>query len=366
MIVNSAKDLMELCSSATPEGLHLEYKRKADPKTPSLDKGDKRSIAEVIVSFANSDGGILIYGIESKKIDGLDVAHSLVSIAEIDKFVGEMRLVAELNVSPQVRGLVIEAIPKGDGSDAGFAICRVPSSDHRPHMSTAPEVHRYYRRSFTGSSLMTPSEIRDQILATREAVLEPIIQTGGGSGFAKRPSWIGIGSEISFALRNIGSRLCREPYLRVSASCDLTSHSYRFDARLGAWKTEYPTGTLIHVDDQIHCIKLDYMARIEIEPLLNRSKPTVRSLLDSVTIFPGNDVYKAASFDGDSLDSIELKIAFGAENATSRTSVITVSRYELAQRILADCAETFREMLVNEVPVWPQYLFDEIRQLQQR
>jgi Putative DNA-binding domain len=362
MIVNSAKDLMELCSSATPEGLHLEYKRKADPNTPSLDKGDKRSIAEAIVSFANSDGGILIYGIESKKIDGLDVAHSLVSIAEIDKFVGEMRLVAELNVSPQVRGLVIEAIPKGDGSGAGFAVCRVPSSEHRPHMSTAPDVHRYYRRSFTGSSLMTPSEVRDQILATREAVLEPIVNAGVGGGLSNRIGWLSITSAIHFKLRNIGSRLCREPFLRVSISCELTS-SYMFDARLGAWKTNFSTGTHIHVDDELHCLSFQFLARIDTEIMRNHIDLTVEKLLESVKIFPRDDRYDDSSFNGEGLDHIELGLTFGAENSTVMTETMIITRQQIAKNLLSTCAETMRDMLIHEGGVWRQDLFNEISRL---
>jgi Putative DNA-binding domain len=366
MIIQCAEDLIELCSSATPEGLHLEYKRKADPMTPRLDKYDKRSIAEAIVSFANSDGGILIYGIESKMIDGLDVAHSLGSIAEIDKFVGEMRLVAELNVSPQVRGLVIEAIPKGDGSGAGFAVCRVPSSEHRPHMSTAPDVHRYYRRSFTGSSLMTPSEIRDQILATREASLEPIIRAGGGSVFTAGAGWAGMKSGFQFKLRNIGNRLCREPFLRVAPSCNLTSYSSLFDSRLSAWKTDHPTGTLIHVGDEINSISLDYIARMDVDSLLNYERLTVKAILESVAILPGGDVFTDATFLGDSLDSIQLSLTFGAENATARTEIIIFTREELAQRILATCAEALRATLKIPVAEWRQDLFDQIGRFEQQ
>ncbi|MFH0895251.1 MAG: ATP-binding protein, partial [Bacteroidota bacterium] len=55
------KDIDNLISSNAEESTHLEFKRG-----DALNKDDKtkNEIAKDISAFANSDGGILIYGIE--------------------------------------------------------------------------------------------------------------------------------------------------------------------------------------------------------------------------------------------------------------------------------------------------------------
>ena len=89
----------------TPEGLHLEYKRKADPSPPVLSKDERKAIAEAVSAFANSDGGILVLGVRSETRNHADIAVEIVPIAGIDQLHGEIRKIVELNVSPQVRGV---------------------------------------------------------------------------------------------------------------------------------------------------------------------------------------------------------------------------------------------------------------------
>lgn len=354
--LTSIDDLRSLVRDETPEGLHLEYKRKADPSTPVLSKDERRAIAEAVSAFANSDGGTLVLGVGSETRNHADIAVEIVPIAGIDQLHGEVRKIVELNVSPQVRGVSVDVIRVEESSQSGALVVRVPASDGRPHMSIATGVHRYYRRDFTGSRIMTPNEIRDQILAVREARLQPIVTAGGG-GFSKHPDFVAITASIYVKLRNVGSRLCREPFMRVSADCQLHAHSINYDGRLEAWKTEYPPGMIVHVDDETPTLSLKYLMRLDIEPFRHPDQLTEEALLAAASVLPHGNQHSGEAYQGESLTSIGLNVTHGAENATARTENFVLTREELAISVLAGSSDTLRNMLLDEVGVWRQDVF---------
>jgi len=46
------------------EGFHFDYKCKQDHQNPQLDESDKRNLAKALSGFANSGGGVLLWGIK--------------------------------------------------------------------------------------------------------------------------------------------------------------------------------------------------------------------------------------------------------------------------------------------------------------
>ena len=95
---STAADLEFLCANAVAEGLRLEFKEKEDRTTAALSKGDKKQIAEAVSSFANSDGGTIIFGIKTKRSGDGDVAAELMPIANVEQFASNFRMVCSLNV----------------------------------------------------------------------------------------------------------------------------------------------------------------------------------------------------------------------------------------------------------------------------
>jgi|SRR5215216_271216 len=61
-IPTTISEIDKLISDGVQESLHLDYKRSA-----AIDDGKFDEIARDVSSFANSDGGILIYGVEEEK-----------------------------------------------------------------------------------------------------------------------------------------------------------------------------------------------------------------------------------------------------------------------------------------------------------
>lgn len=333
MKIQNASDLQNLCVLATPEGVSLEYKEKEDSRTAELSRIDRRSIAEAVTAFANSEGGVLVFGLRSEKRQGIDVASDIRPISDVAVCRNLIELVVSTNVSPSLPRLTVDAIEIADG--AGIVVCHVPRSELRPHMCTAQGVHRYLRRGFEGNALMTPTEVKDQMLAVRDAVLEPIISYPAGGSFSIAKTWISASVSIGFSLKNVGQALCRNPFLRVKADCDLHSSSVTFDAALEAWKTTFPYGTLIHVDDQQTCLSLSFNAAVRLDYLEHFFRNEETELTESVIILPGSQNHHLQTItDKKSLDQIELNLRFGSENSAADAKTVSFSRSHLAKGLL--------------------------------
>jgi hypothetical protein len=89
---SAATDLESLCANAVAEGLRLEFKEKEDSSSAAVSRSDKKQIAEAVSSFANSDGGTIVFGIKTKRSGDSDVA-------------------AELNPPQPLRPLLLRIIP---------------------------------------------------------------------------------------------------------------------------------------------------------------------------------------------------------------------------------------------------------------
>ncbi|TFH64995.1 MAG: ATP-binding protein, partial [Candidatus Zixiibacteriota bacterium] len=112
------------------EELILDYKRSADDgATPTtLHNNDKRNLARAISGFGNSEGGIIVWGVEcSKDSNGVDVPTAKHALKDAKRFQAHVeRLVSgcTLPVHSQVQNHVIVT---ADGS--GFVATFVPRSN---------------------------------------------------------------------------------------------------------------------------------------------------------------------------------------------------------------------------------------------
>lgn len=147
----SASDLLSLINNGVEESAHLDFKEAG-----ALAKNDKKKgdIAKDISAFANSDGGIIVYGIEEK-------GHQAHSVSYIDgnEFTKEwLEQVINTNITPVIDDLSIIPIRINGDVEKTIYIVKVPRSARAPHMS---HDKRYYHRINFMSVPMEEFQVRD-------------------------------------------------------------------------------------------------------------------------------------------------------------------------------------------------------------
>ena len=86
------------------EHLHLDFKLVANSELTSKD--DKRNLAKAISGFANSDGGIIIWGVDARKnADGVDCAAAIVELSNPALMVSRLNAMTGEATTPIVDGV---------------------------------------------------------------------------------------------------------------------------------------------------------------------------------------------------------------------------------------------------------------------
>jgi hypothetical protein len=154
------EDLELLIQQQVQESLHLDYKGST-----SLSKSGQKEIPKDVSAFANSDGGVIIYGIEESghlpvRVDG-GVSNSVITREWIEQTILS-------NISPRIDGIQIQQIPI-DPNMSAYCIS-IPKSDRAPHQDRTNK--RYYKRYNFSSVPMEDYEISD--IRTRSRSVKPL------------------------------------------------------------------------------------------------------------------------------------------------------------------------------------------------
>ena len=161
--LNSPKTLEEvgkLVACKIPESIHLEYKA-----SPALSKQNRDEIAKDVSSFANSDGGVLVYGVTEK--DNIPVCVDQgVEDAACDREWLEQTIMSAIR--PRLSDLGILMIPREPGRS--IVVVTVGKSFRGPHQASDK---KYYRRQNFTSVPMEDYEVNE--LRQRRKLLPPLL-----------------------------------------------------------------------------------------------------------------------------------------------------------------------------------------------
>jgi predicted HTH transcriptional regulator len=146
---NNIDDLNQLIKNEVQENIHLDYK-----DSRAIDSKKRHDIAKDVSAFANSDGGILIYGIREE--DHLPIA--LDEGVDHTKYSREwLEEVITSNITPRIDDLKIIQIPVS--TSRSWFVVKVPKSYRAPHQEQYSK--RYYKRFNFISERMEDYEIND-------------------------------------------------------------------------------------------------------------------------------------------------------------------------------------------------------------
>lgn len=204
-------DIESLITNEVEEDIHLDYK-----EARALAKTDKArlDITKDVSSFANSDGGIIIYGVSEK--DGKPY-----EITPIDGKVFSKEWLENViqTIQPKINGIKIYPI-RVDDAEHSIYVVKIPRSDRTPHMA---KDYRYYKRINFQSVPMEDYEIKD--LYNR--ISTPKLEINRCGFYKVDEGKKDVTYHLVATVRNIGKKVCESYKLNFyinNAECCTVSH----------------------------------------------------------------------------------------------------------------------------------------------
>jgi hypothetical protein len=219
--------VQDYVTSRQQEHLHLDFKLVNDP---SMKRDDRKSFAVALSGFANSDGGIIIWGVRAAKdpATGIDCATDLVPIADIALFLSRLNSLTGEVVAPTVSGVEHEGIDRGDGT--GFVKSIVPASETGPHMARAGEG-RYFKRSGDSFYRMEHFDVADMFGRRKHPKLRLATRISRG-GTRSRGTIRQFDLLVYLTIVNEGRGSARAPFLSIDVSPPFSVYAYGVDGNM--------------------------------------------------------------------------------------------------------------------------------------
>ncbi|MFN0133312.1 MAG: helix-turn-helix domain-containing protein [Phycisphaerales bacterium] len=194
-----------------PEDLNIEFKR--------LERHYAGQLAKASSGFANSAGGVIVWGIETSKNEaGVDCASCVAPIRDAESVCTKLKECTRTSSDPPVLGVEHQAIllPAGDG----FIKTYIPAS-HGAHRALGGHG-QFYRRSEVGHHPMTTLEISDLFgRQPRPALYLKVLNTAASVDRASIPDYRGhepmvlARYRLFLGIENQGRGIAKFPALRL-------------------------------------------------------------------------------------------------------------------------------------------------------
>lgn len=316
----------------TAEDFQLEFKEKSDATKPNISKEDKRNLGKALSAFANADGGLLIWGIRTRRESHEDIATELKPIANIERFEQEVRAACSTLVRPALTDLQFQTIRCADDASSGYLLMKVPQAGNKPVMSYAPDHQKYFLRTIAGTTPMDDTLVRQAILAERSSELELTLRVEhlSTSQPDRYNTHLRLGLLVS--MRNISAVSAVAPYIRLSGwhprSIDsLSGFPWRMDPDRTFNFCSPPAETLVHPSDHVA------MGKLRFEVLVNLKAP--RPTIDTKIMFErtrhqdwrfGGSINTKDWSATHPINDLNLTFCYGAQNCPQLTEVIDLSQ----------------------------------------
>lgn len=149
-------DLQALINNSICESKTLEYKKLLNIQNDS----EKKEFLADIISFANTSGGDIIYGIQEKK--GIPISLDGIEIENLDNFKQKIENLLRDCIEPRISSILIKEVANGPKNY--FFIIRIPKSWASPHRLNIKDSRRFYGRNSNGKYELDIVELRRAFL----------------------------------------------------------------------------------------------------------------------------------------------------------------------------------------------------------
>lgn len=136
----------------------------------SRDEDVKKIWSKAIGAFANSEGGIIVWGVSAKKdtVTGIDAVNGLELVPDVFAFKSHLMELRHEASDPPVSNIEIRELPITSSGKEGFVVCHIPESSNKPHRSEFAD-RRFYLRMGDSSRECNVSILR-QLFYPKKAV----------------------------------------------------------------------------------------------------------------------------------------------------------------------------------------------------
>lgn len=235
IVKKGEKAINEFIATRQSEELFLDFKRsKDDGNGTVLNQNDRNNLAKAISGFGNSEGGVVVWGIDcSKDFDSADVAKAKCPINNVKRFVSWLEgAVSGCTVPPHigVKNHPIIINKKG----RGFVATYIPKSNTAPHQMVGKL--QYYIR--TGSAFVpTPHQVLAGMFGRRP-------QPHVFHMFTMSPAKVvgaNIQFQVGFLIRNQGPGIAKDLFINAMVismpgdNCELEFQSSDPNNWIGQW-----------------------------------------------------------------------------------------------------------------------------------
>lgn len=164
MKIKKIEDINFLINNSVEESTELEYKCSFAKANTDW----KKELAKDVSAMANSNGGIIVYGLKEKEISkGHSVPERISPIPTSEMTKDQLSQLLSSNIQPVIDGIEISYIPYDE--ESGLYIVSIPQSNtaHQNKLS-----HMYHKRRNAVIDVMEDYEIRDVMNRSKTPIID--------------------------------------------------------------------------------------------------------------------------------------------------------------------------------------------------
>jgi hypothetical protein len=255
ILQEGAEGVNRLITQRQQENVELEFKTKSNQNNGELTKEDRKNLGTILSAFANSMGGLVIWGVlAAKNSDGIDCATESKPILEIEKFKSEVERALSQAIMPRHEDIRVAVVTEQDG--AGYLLIQVERSERRPHRCEFGEK-QYFKRIGDSSIAMEHYDIEDSFKRITVPKLSAEIELrDGGTTSSKDGAYKTL--TIAIWLKNDSLVTARYPYfLMDGANVDRAPFSQKPENYTGGADQVIHPGLSLEVIQLHHRVLLD-------------------------------------------------------------------------------------------------------------